>query len=59
MIYNVVLISAVQQSDLVIYMYIFFIFIFVMVYHRILNIVLCGLQWDLVFYPFYIIVCIC
>ena len=57
------LIAAVQQSDSVIYiciyyihtyMYILFIFISIMVYHKILNIVLCAMQQDLVFYPFYI-----
>ena len=26
-----------------------------MVYHRILNIDLCAIQWDLVVYPFYIL----
>ena len=42
MIYNVVLVSGVQQSDSVIYIHIFILFqIFsIMVYHRILNIVL-------------------
>ena len=46
MIYNVVLITAVQQSDSVIRMYTFFLYIFfsIMVYHRILNIVLCAIQ---------------
>ena len=41
LIYNVVSISAVQESDLVIiYIHIFFIVLFsIMVYHRILNIV--------------------
>ena len=42
LIYNVVLISAVQQSDSVIHIYtFFFIFFSIMVYHRILNIVPC------------------
>ena len=52
MIYNVVLISAVQQSDLYIYIYthILFIFFSSMVYHRILNIVPCAVQWELVVY---------
>ena len=47
LIYNVVLISAVQQSDSVIHIYIytfFFIFFSMMVYHRILNIVPCAIQ---------------
>ena len=39
LIYNVVLISALQQSDSVIH--IFLIFFSIMVNHRILNIVLC------------------
>ena len=49
------LISSVQQSDSVTHtcththVYIFFILSFsIMVYHRILNIVPCALQWDLV-----------
>ena len=43
--YNV-LISAVQQSASVIHIYTFFFFIFfsIMVYHKILNIVLCAVQ---------------
>ena len=50
---NVVLIFAVQQSDSVIHMYtFFFIFFSIMVYHRILNIFPCAIQWDLVVYPF-------
>ena len=44
LIYNVVLISAVQQIDSVIYIYIYFIFFSIMVYHRILNIVPCAIQ---------------
>ena len=43
MIYSVVLISAVQQSDSVIHLYtFFFIFFSIMVYARILNIVPCA-----------------
>ena len=43
------LVSAVQQSDSVIHLYIFFFICFsIMVYHRILNIVLCAV---LVVYP--------
>ena len=38
--------NSVQQSDSVT----FFIFFFIMVYYRILNIVLCAIQWDLVVY---------
>ena len=53
MIYNVVLISAVQQSDSVDFFF-FFIFFSIMVYHRIVNIVPCILQEDLCVYPFYI-----
>ena len=50
LIYNIVLISTVQQNDSVIHMYAFF---SIMVYHRILNIVLCDVHEDLVVYPFY------
>ena len=43
LIYNVVLVSAVQQSDY--YTYIFFvIFLSIMLYHKILNIVPCAMQ---------------
>jgi len=53
LIYNVVFISAVQQSDSVIHMYIlFFTFFSIMVSHRILNIVPYALQQDLIVYPF-------
>ena len=52
LIYNVMLISPVQQSVSVIHIYTFlFIFFSVTVYHRILNIVPCALQQDLVVYP--------
>ena len=52
-IYNVVLISSVQKSDPVIHTYIYIYILFfnilsIMVYHRMLNIVLCAIQWDLV-----------
>ena len=61
------LISVVQQSDSVLYIYIYtyththiYIYIYIlfhilsiMVYHRVLNIVPCAIQEDLV-YPFYI-----
>ena len=43
LIYNVVLVTAVQQ----IYIYIFF--FSTMIYHGILNIVLCAIQQDLVY----------
>ena len=39
------LISAVQQSDSVIHIYIIFNMLFIMIYCRILNIVLCDIQW--------------
>ena len=53
LIYNIVLISTVQQSDSVIPIHIFlFIFFFIMVYHRMPNIVPCAIQWDPVVYPF-------
>ena len=57
MVYNVVLISAAQQSDLVIHIFFLKFFSFV-VYHKILNTVPSTIQWDLVFYPFSIIACI-
>ena len=45
LIYNVVLLSAVQQSDSVIHTYTFiFISFSIMVYHRLLNIVPCAVQ---------------
>ena len=46
LIYNVVLTSAIQQSDSVMHINTFFFLIFfsIMVYHRILNIVLCAIQ---------------
>ena len=45
LIYNVVLISAVQQSDSVMHTYTFFFYIlFHMVHHRILNIVPCVME---------------
>ena len=53
LIYNVALISAVQQNDSVIHIYtLFFIFFSIMVYPRILNIVLCATRQNLVVYPF-------
>ena len=51
------LISAVQQSDLVIDINIntfFFILLSTMVYHRLLNIVSCAVQKDLVAYSFHV-----
>ena len=51
LIYNIVLISAVQQSDSVIHIF-FFISFSIMVYHRILNIVSCAIHQDLAVYPF-------
>ena len=44
LIYNVVLVSAVQQSESVIHIYILPIIYSNMVYHRILNIVPCVMQ---------------
>ena len=61
LLYNVV-ISAIQQSDSVLYIYIyiyththtlFFIFFSIFV-HRILNIVLSAIQQDLVAYPVHV-----
>ena len=45
------LISAIQQSDSVMHIYTFCSHFPIMVYHRILNVVLCALQKDLVVYP--------
>ena len=44
LIYNVVLISVVQQSDSVIHMHSFVIFFSITVYCRILNVVSCTVQ---------------
>ena len=47
MLYNVVLISAVQQSESAICIHVhilFLIFFSIMAYHRILDIVLCAIQ---------------
>ena len=52
LIYNVVLISAVQQNDSVTHIHVYayiYIFLSIMVYYRILNIVPCAIQWDLLF----------
>ena len=49
LIYNVVLVSVVQQSDSVRDIY-FFIFFSIMIYYRILDIVLCAIQGYLVIY---------
>ena len=65
--YNAVLISSVCKSDSVIYIYIciciyiyfFFRFFSIVVNYRILNIVPCTTQQDLVVYLLYIILCIC
>ena len=58
LIYNAVLITAVQQSDLVIHTCMLLHFFSIMVYHKILNIAPCGIQRTLVFI-LYIGVCIC
>ena len=48
------LISAIEQSDSVIHiLHYFYILFSIMVYHRILKIVACAIQWDLVVYPIY------
>ena len=48
-IYNVVLITIIQQNDSVIFIYVFcLIFLSIMVHHRILNTALCAIQLDLV-----------
>ena len=57
LIYNVVLVSRVQQSDSVLYIYIYiythththsFSFFSIMIFYKILNTVCCTIQWDLV-----------
>ena len=50
--YNTVLIAVVQQSDSVIHTYILFHIVSIMLYFRILNIVPCAIQQDLVVDPF-------
>ena len=55
LIYSVVLVSDVQQSDSVIcihiYPHIFFLMFFsIIINYKIMNIVPCATQWDLVFY---------
>ena len=59
--YNAMLISTVQQNDSVIYIYVcvcvyiyIYTFFSILAYHRILNIVPCAIQKDLVVYPSYI-----
>ena len=56
LIYSIVPISAVQQSDSVTHIQTFFFltFFFITVYHGILNIVPCALQQDLVIHPSFI-----
>ena len=57
MIYSVVLVSSVQQSDSVIHMYIYifsFRFFSLIGYYKILSVVPCAIQWVLVGYLFYI-----
>ena len=55
LIYSVMLISALQQSDSFILIYTFFFAFFsIMAYHRILNIVPCVILWGLVVYLTYI-----
>ena len=64
LIYNVVLVSGVQQSDPVLYMYayvyiyIFFRFFSIVGYYKILKIVLCTIEQVLVVYLFYIWQCV-
>ena len=52
LIHSGMLVSGVQQSGWAIYT--FTIFFFILVYYRILNIVPCAIQQDLVVYPSYI-----
>ena len=54
--YNIVLICTVWQSDscdTCMYPYNIFHIFSIMFYHRTLNIVLCAIEYDLDFYPFY------
>ena len=51
LIYNVVLLSAVQPSDSVIHIYTLFLMFFPLCPRR-LGIAPCAIQWDLVVYPF-------
>ena len=55
MLYSFLVYSKVIQ----LYMYIYLISFCTMIYYRILNIVPCAIQKDLVVYLFYIVVCIC
>ena len=58
LIYNVVLVSGIEQSDSVIhYMSILFhsLFLYIISYYKTANIVPCAIQWDLDDYLFYIL----
>ena len=58
LIYSVVLVSDVQQSDSVIRIYtLFFIFFSILVYHRVLNVVPCA-RGPCCLSILYIVVCI-
>ena len=57
--FNVVLISALQQSDSVMQIYFIFHILFHMFHHRISNIVPCAIQEDLGVNPSTVIVCLC
>ena len=59
LVYSVVSISAVQQSDSVIHRHSFLMLFYIMVYHRILNIVPCAIQWELFAHILQKIVYIC
>ena len=49
--HNIVSISALQQSDSIVLINMYFlIFFFIMIYHRILNIGLCAIEWVFVGY---------
>ena len=54
LIYNVVLVSGVQQNDSLTHTSSLFIFFSIMVYYRILKIVPSVIQQDLVAYPLYV-----
>ena len=49
LLHNIVLVFSIQQSDSVLYI---FMFLSIMIYYRMLNILPCALQQDLVVYPF-------
>jgi len=53
-IYNIVLVSGVQQSDSDIYVYFFLAIFSIIEYYKLLSTVPCAVQQDLVVYLFYV-----